>query len=56
MKIQLSDPMISNTILMISKDHKQIFLTKHDPIDRFKMIDQVCERSKYLEKKQQRNT
>ena len=41
MKIQLSDPMITNTILVILKYHKQIFLTKHDPIYRFRMIAQV---------------
>ena len=46
--------MITNSLLVILKDHKQFFSQYKDPKDRFEMIAQVCEKTKYLEIKQQR--
>ena len=48
--------MIINTILVISKDHKQFFSQHKDPKDRFEMISQVCEKNKVFKRKHRENT
>ena len=45
-EIKLSGPMITNSLLVILKDHKQSFSQYKDPKDRFEMIAQVCEKIK----------
>ena len=42
--------MITNSLLVILKDHKHFFSQYKNPKDRFEMIAQVCEKTKCFEK------
>ena len=48
-EIHLVITKITKTLLVIPKDHKQFFSQYKNPKDRFEMIAQVCEITKYLE-------
>jgi len=49
-EIKLSDPMITNSVLVISKDHKQIFSQKQDPIDKYRIDSSSVRKQSVLKK------
>ena len=55
-EIKLSDPMITNSVLVILKYHKQFFSQYKNPRDRFEMIAQICKKTKFLRRKHKENT